>query len=131
MEPPSATILAAAASSSSRGVASRPRSRTGHRLRRDEFRASDRSKLGTACSGPRVSHGRHLQPDDVGFRALSLSGKLQRRVQARIDELVASGDEIGLQVAVTVEGRMVAVAVVADQRTGEPVTPSTLFFATS
>ena len=62
---------------------------------------------------------------------MSLSGKLQRRVQARIDELVASGDEIGLQVAVTVEGRMVAVAVVADQRTGEPVTPSTLFFATS
>ena len=64
---------------------------------------------------------------------MTLSGKLQRQVQAAIDELVASGDEIGLQVAVMHEGRMVvdAAAGVADQRTGEPVTPSTLFFAAS
>jgi CubicO group peptidase (beta-lactamase class C family) len=64
---------------------------------------------------------------------MSLSGILQRQVQATIDELAASGDEIGLQVAVTREGRMVADAVAgtADQRTGEPVTPGTLFFAAS
>jgi CubicO group peptidase (beta-lactamase class C family) len=64
---------------------------------------------------------------------MSSSASLQRQVQARIDELVASGDEIGLQVAVMHQGRMVvdAVAGVADQRTGEPVTPGTLFFATS
>jgi CubicO group peptidase (beta-lactamase class C family) len=61
------------------------------------------------------------------------SGNLQRQVQATIDELVAAGDEIGLQVAVVHEGRVVvdAVAGVADQRTGEPVTPGTLFFAAS
>jgi len=60
-------------------------------------------------------------------------GKLQRQVQAAIDELVAAGDEIGLQVAVLHQGRTVvdAVAGVADQRTGEPVTPGTLFFAAS
>jgi CubicO group peptidase (beta-lactamase class C family) len=58
---------------------------------------------------------------------------LQHQVQATIDEMVASGDEIGLQVAVVHEGRVVvdAVAGVADQRTGEPVTPGTLFFAAS
>jgi CubicO group peptidase (beta-lactamase class C family) len=69
----------------------------------------------------------------LAFRALSVSGQLQRQVQARIDELVASGDEIGLQVAVVHEGRTVvdAVAGVADQHTGEPVTPGTLFFAAS
>jgi CubicO group peptidase (beta-lactamase class C family) len=64
---------------------------------------------------------------------VSASGKLHRQVQAAIDELVASGDEIGLQVAVLHEGRMVvdAVAGVANQRTGEPVTPGSLFFAAS
>lgn len=62
-----------------------------------------------------------------------MPGRLQRQVQAAIDELAASGDEIGLQVAVMAEGRMVvdAAAGVADQRTGEQVTPSTLFFAAS
>ncbi len=55
-----------------------------------------------------------------------------RRVQ-RSGGRVASGDEIGLQVAVVHEGRMVvdAAAGVADRRTGEPVTPGTLFFAAS
>lgn len=62
-----------------------------------------------------------------------MSGVLQRQMQATLNELVASGDEIGLQVAITHEGRMVvdAVAGVSDQRTGEPVTPGTLFFAAS
>jgi hypothetical protein len=36
---------------------------------------------------------------------MSTSGKLQRQVQATIGELVASGNEIGLQVAVMHEGR--------------------------
>lgn len=62
-----------------------------------------------------------------------MSADLQAEVQATIDELVASGAEIGLQVAVLHEDRLVvdAVAGVADQRTGEPVSSSTLFFATS
>ena len=62
-----------------------------------------------------------------------MPGLLQRQVQATIDELVAAGGEIGLQVAVTHAGRTVvdAAAGTADQRTGEPVTPATLFFAAS
>ncbi len=59
--------------------------------------------------------------------------ELQHQVQAAIDELVASGAEIGVQVAVLHHGETVvdAVAGVADQRTNNPVDPSTLFFATS
>lgn len=62
-----------------------------------------------------------------------VEGVLQREVQATIDELVDSGEEIGLQVAVLYNGQAVvdAVAGVADQRTGDPVKPSTLFFAAS
>jgi len=64
---------------------------------------------------------------------LPLSTDLQAEVQAAIDGRVASEAEIGLQVAVLHEGRLVvdAVAGVADQRTGDPVTARTLFFATS
>jgi CubicO group peptidase (beta-lactamase class C family) len=64
---------------------------------------------------------------------LSAVGDAQRRVQATLEELVASGAEIGVQVAVVHEGRTVvdAAAGVADQRTGEPVTAGTLFFAAS
>jgi CubicO group peptidase (beta-lactamase class C family) len=62
-----------------------------------------------------------------------LSADLQAEVQAAIDGLVASGAEIGLQVAALHEGRLVvdAVAGVADQRSGDPVTAGTLFFAAS
>lgn len=58
---------------------------------------------------------------------------VQDRVQAAIDELVAGGSEVGLQVAVTRHGELVADAVsgVADPATGEAVTPETLFFAAS
>ena len=64
---------------------------------------------------------------------MSASVDLQESVQAAVDELVARGTEIGLQVAVLHEGRVVvdAVAGVADERTGEPVAASTLFFAAS
>jgi CubicO group peptidase (beta-lactamase class C family) len=57
----------------------------------------------------------------------------QRQAQAAIDELVASGVETGIQVAVLHEGAVVvdAVAGLADPRTAEPVTASTLFFAAS
>lgn len=60
-------------------------------------------------------------------------GDAQRQVQAALDRSVASGSEIGVQVAVVHEGRTVvdAVAGVADQGTGEPVRASTLFFAAS
>lgn len=64
---------------------------------------------------------------------MSAPGELQRSVQATIDERVARGVETGLQVAVVHEGHVVvdAVAGIADERTGEPVTSITLFFATS
>lgn len=57
----------------------------------------------------------------------------QARVEATLNRLVTSGAEIGLQVAVVHEGRLVvdAVAGVADQDSCEPVSASTLFFATS
>lgn len=58
---------------------------------------------------------------------------LQEPVQAAIDALIASGDETGLQVAVLHAGHVVADAVagIADERTGAPVEPGTLFFAAS
>ena len=58
---------------------------------------------------------------------------MQQQAQDAIDEMVASGAEDGLQVVVVHEGRVLvdAVAGVADPRTGQPVTPNTLFFATS
>ncbi len=62
-----------------------------------------------------------------------MSSGLQAEVQARIDDLIASGEEIGLQVAVYHQGDLVvdAIAGVADQHTGDPVSPGTLFFAAS
>ncbi len=62
-----------------------------------------------------------------------MSADLQRQAQATIDELVASGEETGLQVSVMHEGEVVvdAVAGLADLRTAAPVTPGTLFFAAS
>jgi CubicO group peptidase (beta-lactamase class C family) len=58
---------------------------------------------------------------------------LQLQVQGAIDELVASGADDGLQVAVVHEGRVVvdAVAGVADANAAKPVEPGTLFFAAS
>ena len=54
---------------------------------------------------------------------------LQERVQALIDGLVASGDEVGLQVAAYVDGEIVvdAWAGVADDTTGRAVNGDTLF----
>jgi CubicO group peptidase (beta-lactamase class C family) len=59
--------------------------------------------------------------------------KVQKRVQAAIDELVETGVERGLQVAVYHNGRQVvdAVAGVADPETGRLVTPDTPFFSYS
>ena len=58
---------------------------------------------------------------------------LQEPVQAATDALIASGEETGLQVAVLHAGHVVADAVagIADERTGAPAEPGTLFFATS
>ncbi|WP_372350873.1 serine hydrolase domain-containing protein [Streptomyces sp. KL116D] len=58
---------------------------------------------------------------------------LQQRIQDVLDELVGSGAETGVQVAVHHRGhRLVdAVAGVADRATGRPVTPETLFFSFS
>lgn len=58
---------------------------------------------------------------------------LQERVQATVDGLVATGAEVGLQVAVVEHGRVVADAVggLADPRRGLVVAPDTLFYAAS
>jgi CubicO group peptidase (beta-lactamase class C family) len=58
---------------------------------------------------------------------------LQHAVQAVLDELVADGDEVGLQVAVLKDGAVVADAQsgVVDPASGEPVSAGTLFFAGS
>ena len=58
---------------------------------------------------------------------------IQDQVQKAIDQLVGSGAERGLQVAVYHRGELVvdAVAGVADPETGRPVTPDTLFFSYS
>lgn len=58
---------------------------------------------------------------------------LQEPVQAAMDGLIASGTETGIQVAVVHAGNVVADAVagIADERTGTPVGPGTLFFAAS
>jgi CubicO group peptidase (beta-lactamase class C family) len=58
---------------------------------------------------------------------------LRQQVQEAIDQLVASGTETGIQVAVYRHGELVvdAVAGVADAATGRPVTPATPFFSAS
>lgn len=57
----------------------------------------------------------------------------QSRVQERVDHLTADSVEVGLQVAVIHRGELVVdvVSGLADARSGIPVTPDTLFFATS
>lgn len=58
---------------------------------------------------------------------------VQRRIQAAIDELVESGAETGVQVAVYRHGEQAvdAVAGVADPATGRTVTPGTVFHSFS
>lgn len=58
---------------------------------------------------------------------------MQERVQGKIDDLVASGAELGLQVAVYQDGELVvdACAGVADPATGRAVTSDTPFFSYS
>ena len=58
---------------------------------------------------------------------------LQAEIQAAADEMVASGAETGLQIAVRRHGRAVAdvVSGVADPGTGAEVSPGTLFYAAS
>jgi CubicO group peptidase (beta-lactamase class C family) len=63
---------------------------------------------------------------------MSVAGA-QARVQAAIDRRVASGDEVGVQVAVVEHGRVVvdAVSGSADPGDGRPVAADTLFYAAS
>ncbi|MGW4383394.1 serine hydrolase domain-containing protein [Kitasatospora sp. NPDC004531] len=58
---------------------------------------------------------------------------MQQLVQQAIDQLVESGQELGIQVAVYRNGEKVvdAVAGVADPASGRPVTPDTPFFSAS
>ena len=59
--------------------------------------------------------------------------RAQSAIQGLLDELVASGAEVGLQVAVIHDGRVVvdATSGVADAATGEAVSADTLFYAAS
>src|SRR6476661_10438585 len=58
---------------------------------------------------------------------------LQAKVQAAAGEMVATGTETGLQIAVLRHGRVLAdvVSGVADPQTAQPVSPGTLFYAAS
>ncbi|WP_106127301.1 serine hydrolase domain-containing protein [Pseudosporangium ferrugineum] len=58
---------------------------------------------------------------------------LQTAVQRRLDELVAGGRELGVQVAAYLEGRLIVSAAsgIADESTGLPVTPETPFLCYS
>jgi CubicO group peptidase (beta-lactamase class C family) len=62
-------------------------------------------------------------------RSYGMMGEPQAAVQALLDELVASGEETGLQAAVYKDGELVvdAWAGAADPESGKPVTPETLF----
>lgn len=83
--------------------------------------------MGVLREGERLAGGGH---DREGRLEMA---DLQRRVQGAIDELVESGAETGLQVAVYRHGEQVtdAVAGVADPTTGRPVTSGTPFFSYS
>jgi CubicO group peptidase (beta-lactamase class C family) len=61
------------------------------------------------------------------------SAALQARVQRRVDALVASGQETGVQVAAWLDGEQIVdvCAGAADAETGRPVTPDTPFFSYS
>jgi len=58
---------------------------------------------------------------------------LRAKVQRAIDGLVGSGRETGVQVAACLEGELIVSVVsgLADQSTGQPVTPDTPFFSYS
>src|SRR3982074_2169850 len=60
----------------------------------------------------------------------AMSSDIQSQVQKAIDDLVDSGSERGLQVAVYLHGEQIvdAVAGVADPTTGRPVTSATPFY---
>jgi CubicO group peptidase (beta-lactamase class C family) len=66
-------------------------------------------------------------------RKETIVSDLQKQVQTTIDELVSSGAERGLQVAVYHQGEQVvdAVAGLADPQTGRPVTSDTPFYCYS
>ncbi|GHA81520.1 esterase [Streptomyces tendae] len=68
-----------------------------------------------------------------GAGAVRVVPSLQQKIQGVLDELVATGAETGVQVAVHHRGALVvdAVAGVADSRTGRGVTPGTPFFSFS
>lgn len=69
----------------------------------------------------------------MGDRRVMIADEVQERVQATVDDLVASGAEVGLQVAVVQHGQVVADAVggLADRGRGLAVASDTLFYAAS
>jgi CubicO group peptidase (beta-lactamase class C family) len=71
--------------------------------------------------------------DDAGNVTTDDWSALRRQVQRTIDGLVGAGQEIGVQVAAYLDGRMIvnAVSGLADPSNGNPVTPDTPFFSYS
>jgi CubicO group peptidase (beta-lactamase class C family) len=59
--------------------------------------------------------------------------RVQAKVQAALDDAVATGTEVGVQAAVIKNGQLIvdAVSGIADPATGAPVRPDTLFWAAS
>ena len=55
--------------------------------------------------------------------------RIQHQIQQLINEIIAAGDEVGLQVAAYLNGELIvdAWAGIADETTGQPVTADTLF----
>src|SRR3712207_3325804 len=74
-----------------------------------------------------------MWPDNPSSRKEMIVNELQQQVQQAIDELVESGAERGLQVAVYRHGEQIVDAVtgVADPSTGRRVISDTLFFSYS
>lgn len=77
--------------------------------------------------------GQPVNSTNKGTQEDIVSGDIQEQVQKAIDDIVASGSERGLQVAVYHQGEQVveAVAGVADPGSGRPVTPDNPFFSYS
>ena len=83
-----------------------------------------------------IEHGVPLTwtaPEPSRFNPPAARGMSASAVQAAIDGLVASGAEVGVQVAAYRDGDLVVDAAggVADPATGAPVTADTLFYAAS
>src|ERR687894_63582 len=92
---------------------------------------SSSSAIRTATAGP---CSRYLPAIRRSTRREAIMNDIQKQVQEAIDQLIESGAERGLQVAVYDQGELVVdtvAGVAADPSTGRPVTSDTPFFSYS